>query len=200
LRLWGCFDKELYEQRGVLTSRGIKKRAGVVFAKRRAMQASYQRLKLKTGASPDAALDSEQVSAAETYPETGFSDGFHFGTKAKKSKAKGYQDQSIDNSFSDLSGGISEAEISPQERQQAGELWQLVLAAIQPQVNRANYRTWLEKTDGLACRREVLIVRAPDRFVAEYLGRNLRSLVEKTLIQVSGQEYRTAFVSGDSLE
>ena len=54
----GGFDKKEYETRGVLTSNGIKKRAGLVIAKRETMQSKYN-LKL-----------SKLVSDAETRPET----------------------------------------------------------------------------------------------------------------------------------
>ena len=39
-----CFDREAYEQRGVLTSDGIKKRASVVIEKRESMRSKYQKV------------------------------------------------------------------------------------------------------------------------------------------------------------
>jgi hypothetical protein len=39
-----CFDQEAYEQRGVLTSTGIKKRASVVLEKRENMRAKYKKV------------------------------------------------------------------------------------------------------------------------------------------------------------
>ena len=48
-----CFDQEAYEQRSVLTSTGIKKRASVVIEKREFMRSKYKK-----------------VSDAETTPET----------------------------------------------------------------------------------------------------------------------------------
>lgn len=39
---WNCFDKELYTQEGILTSNGIKRRAGVVQEKRDKMRIRYQ--------------------------------------------------------------------------------------------------------------------------------------------------------------
>jgi hypothetical protein len=53
---WGCFDKELYENEKLITSRGIKKRSEVVTDKRKSMQAYYK--------------TSKKVSDAETIPET----------------------------------------------------------------------------------------------------------------------------------
>lgn len=54
---WDCFDKELYDSKGVLTSNGIKKRAGVVLEKRQKMRIKYQQSK-------------EGISDAETTQET----------------------------------------------------------------------------------------------------------------------------------
>ena len=54
---WKCFDRKDYEERGVLTSNGIKKRASVVVEKRVNMREKYQKKK-------------EEVSDAETGEET----------------------------------------------------------------------------------------------------------------------------------
>jgi hypothetical protein len=40
---WGCFDKKIYEERKVLTSNGIKKRANVVIEKREEMRVLYHK-------------------------------------------------------------------------------------------------------------------------------------------------------------
>lgn len=39
---WGCFDKQSYEERGVLTSNGVKKRASPVIEKRLKMKLRYE--------------------------------------------------------------------------------------------------------------------------------------------------------------
>lgn len=68
----GAFDKEAYEERGVLTSNGIKKRAAVVLEKRERMRFRYQQSR-------------ERVFAAETGEETGAETRQR---KEKKSKEK----------------------------------------------------------------------------------------------------------------
>lgn len=55
---WGCFDKEAYTAKGVLTSPGIKKRAGIVLAKRDKMRARYQ-------------SEQQDISDAETGQKSG---------------------------------------------------------------------------------------------------------------------------------
>jgi chromosomal replication initiator protein len=64
----------------------------------------------------------------------------------------------------------------------AQEIWETALGELQLQVTKPNYRTWLEKTTGLSYEANRFVVEVPNTFVAEYLARNQRSLIEKTLI------------------
>jgi len=68
------------------------------------------------------------------------------------------------------------------EARSAQQIWETALGELQLQVTRPNYRTWLEKTTGLSYDDSSLVVGVPNTFVAEYLARNQRSLIEKTLI------------------
>lgn len=68
----------------------------------------------------------------------------------------------------------------------ARDIWEAALGELQLQVSKPNYRTWLEKTVGLSYQDNLLIVSVPNTFVAEYLDRNQRSLIEKTLIGILG--------------
>ena len=68
----GCFDKASYDERKVLTSEGIKKRASIVVEKRVKMRDKYQQTK-------------EEVSDAETTQETEVETP---QSKVKKSKEK----------------------------------------------------------------------------------------------------------------
>jgi len=64
----------------------------------------------------------------------------------------------------------------------AQEIWETALGELQLQVTKTNYRTWLEKTTGFSFEDNRFVVGVPNTFVAEYLSRNQRSLIEKTLI------------------
>ena len=80
------------------------------------------------------------------------------------------------------------------ETKSAQEIWDAALGELQVQVSRSNYRTWLEKTEGLEYQGDRFTVSVPNTFVAEYLDRNQRSLIEKTLIHLtSSPEIRLAF-------
>lgn len=62
------------------------------------------------------------------------------------------------------------------------EIWETALGELQLQVSKSNYRTWLAKTVGLSYQDNQFVVGVPNTFVAEYLDKNQRSLIEKTLI------------------
>ena len=69
----------------------------------------------------------------------------------------------------------------------AQEIWETALGELQIQVSRPNYRTWLEKTSGLDYQGNDFIIGVPNTFVAEYLDTNQRSMIEKTLINLTQQ-------------
>jgi chromosomal replication initiator protein len=64
----------------------------------------------------------------------------------------------------------------------AQEIWEAALGELQIQVSRPNYRTWLEKTIGLTYQDSQFVIGVPNTFIAEYLDKNQRSLIERTLI------------------
>lgn len=71
------------------------------------------------------------------------------------------------------------------ETRSAREIWDAALGELQIQVSKSNYRTWLEKTMGLEYQKNQFVVSVPNTFIAEYLDRNQRSLIEKTLIHLT---------------
>lgn len=75
----------------------------------------------------------------------------------------------------------------------AQEIWDTALGELQLQVSKANYRTWLEKTKGLSYQDNHLVLSVPNTFVAEYLDKNLRSLIEKTLMGITQSEIKVSF-------
>ncbi|MFQ5996285.1 MAG: chromosomal replication initiator protein DnaA [Dehalococcoidales bacterium] len=71
------------------------------------------------------------------------------------------------------------------ENRSAQEIWDAALGELQIQVSKPNYRTWLEKTVGVNYQDNQFVVSVPNTFIAEYLDRNQRSLIEKTLINLT---------------
>jgi chromosomal replication initiator protein len=79
------------------------------------------------------------------------------------------------------------------EARSAQEIWEAALGELQIQVNKSNYRTWLQKTVGLAYQDDQFVVGVPNTFVTEYLDRNLHSLIEKTLIGLTNHDTKVVF-------
>jgi len=71
------------------------------------------------------------------------------------------------------------------ETRSAQEIWDAALGELQIQVSKPNYRTWLEKTVGFSYQDNQFVVSVPNSFVAEYLGKNQYSLIEKTLVGIT---------------
>jgi len=76
------------------------------------------------------------------------------------------------------------------------ELWEAALGELQLQVSKANYRTWLEKTYGLTFQDGLFVIGVPNTFVAEYLDKNQRSLIEKTLSSLTQRDVNARFRVG----
>ena len=79
------------------------------------------------------------------------------------------------------------------EARPAQEIWEAALGELQIQVSKPNYRTWLAKTTGLNYLDSQFVVGVPNAFVAEYLDKNQRSLIEKTLIGLTQQNIKVFF-------
>ncbi len=76
----------------------------------------------------------------------------------------------------------------------AREIWEATLGVLQVQVSKPNYRTWLQKTAGLSYENDEFLVSVPNTFIAEYLEKNQRSLIEKTLMDiVASPDVRVSF-------
>jgi chromosomal replication initiator protein len=78
------------------------------------------------------------------------------------------------------------------------EIWETALGELQLQVSKSNYRTWLQKTTGLGHDEQRFTVGVPNTFVSEYLDRNLRSLIEKTLFGLLQHPLEVIFTVADS--
>jgi chromosomal replication initiator protein len=79
------------------------------------------------------------------------------------------------------------------EKLSAQQLWEAALGELQLQVNKSNYHTWLKGTTGLNSQDGEFIIGVPNTFVAEYLDRNQRSLIEKVLTDLTHQEMQVLF-------
>jgi chromosomal replication initiator protein len=75
----------------------------------------------------------------------------------------------------------------------APEIWEAALGQLQLEVSKANFRTWLSKTTGVEYQDKHFVVGVPNTFIAEYLEKNQRSLIEKALTVVLKDEVKVEF-------
>jgi len=73
------------------------------------------------------------------------------------------------------------------------KIWEAALGELQLQVNKPNYQTWFSGSNGLSFQGDRFIIGVANAFVAEYLNKNQRSLVEKTLIGLTGKNVNAFF-------
>ena len=72
-------------------------------------------------------------------------------------------------------------------------IWQAALGEFELQVSRPNFQTWFKDTTAIAYDGETFLVGAPNAFVAEYLDKTQRSLIEKTIIGLTHRSVRVRF-------
>jgi len=86
------------------------------------------------------------------------------------------------------------------EPRSSRQIWETALGELQIEVNKPNFRTWLGGTVGLGDEGDHFIIGVPNTFVAEFLERNLRSLIERVLTKLMKREVSARFlVAGSSL-
>jgi chromosomal replication initiator protein len=75
----------------------------------------------------------------------------------------------------------------------AQEIWEAALGELQLQVSKSNYRTWFKGTRAIACQDGQFTISVPNAFTAEYLDKKQRSLIEKTLLGLTGGNISVQF-------
>ncbi len=73
------------------------------------------------------------------------------------------------------------------------EIWEAALGELQIQISKPNYRTWFQNTTGVSFEDNQFVVGVPNAFVAEYLDKTQRSLIEKTLIGLTNADIQVVF-------
>jgi len=75
----------------------------------------------------------------------------------------------------------------------AKEVWEAALGELQLQINRTNYDTWLRDTTGLSYDGDKFVIGVSSPFAIDYLEQRLASIIQKTLIRITGKELDLAF-------
>jgi chromosomal replication initiator protein len=79
----------------------------------------------------------------------------------------------------------------------APQIWETALGELQIEVNKSNFQTWLRGTTGLSFEDGTFVVGVPNTFVAEYLEKNLYSLIEKVLTGITRSKIKVNFCVGE---
>jgi chromosomal replication initiator protein len=91
--------------------------------------------------------------------------------------------------------------MNPMKNRTSKEIWDIVLGDLQVQVSKPNFRTWFSKTIGLSYQDNQFTIGVPNTFAAEYLEKNQRSLIEKSLKPLTSPDVKVIFqVNGKSLQ
>jgi len=75
----------------------------------------------------------------------------------------------------------------------AQHIWETALGELEIEVNKPNFRTWLGGTIGISYNGSDFTVGVPNTFVAEFLERNLRSLIVKVLTGLTHNDIQVLF-------
>jgi len=75
----------------------------------------------------------------------------------------------------------------------AKETWETAKGALQVQVSKANFDTWLKDTVGISHQGNQFVIGTPSAFAKEWLEKRLHSLVTKVLISLVGHEVEVQF-------
>ena len=78
-------------------------------------------------------------------------------------------------------------------KRSAKDIWEAAKGALQVQVNKANYETWLKDTIGISYQGNQFVIGTPNAFASEWLEKRLRSLVKKNLIRIIGEDVDVYF-------
>jgi hypothetical protein len=167
----GCFSAEIYKEKKVLSSNGIKKRLEVVSTSREKMRQRYTEKKLEQGVSR---VGNMEETGSET-PPSKYKDKDKLKEKEKEIKSS------------------EEPVVLLEKTKDAEELWGKILGGLKERVNKSNFETWLAQTKGLQFADGVLLVAVPTIFARQYIETNQISLIENVATTVCGGEVRVRF-------
>jgi hypothetical protein len=76
--------------------------------------------------------------------------------------------------------------------EEAETIWRASCEKLATQINQANFETWIKPTVGVSLKNNQFWVGCPNSYVAEYLDKNQRGLIEKTISELTGRQMTLA--------
>ena len=77
---------------------------------------------------------------------------------------------------------------------EAQKVWSEVMAALEAQLPRSAFQTWLKATEGHSIGQDGMVVSAATSFAVDWLERRMYNAIQKTVEQVTGQPLEVHFV------
>lgn len=75
------------------------------------------------------------------------------------------------------------------------EIWHAVLKELEKKVSKPSFETWLKTTRPLSLHNDLLLISAPNDFTKNWLIEHYMVVINKTLQNVSGNNYQVRFVA-----
>lgn len=79
------------------------------------------------------------------------------------------------------------------KKRKAKEIWGNTLPVIKELISKSNYNTWFSNSIGLGMEDEIIFIEVPNSVTFDYLNNNQKSLIEKSLMQVSNLPLKVEF-------
>ena len=108
-----------------------------------------------------------------------------------KERERNIIESNIYSNYKELSLNFDQEKLS-ELLSKATEIWGKALVVLERETNQANFRTWLVPTSGVAFEDGKFWLGVPSDFVAEYLQKNQRSLIERVLTETTGRAVELA--------
>lgn len=77
-------------------------------------------------------------------------------------------------------------------------LWKRILPEVKKQVGAQTYKTWFEKTSEFSFVKNILTVKAPTKFFADWLGQHYKSILEEIAYNLTAQNIEIDFIGSSN--
>ncbi|MCH7760440.1 chromosomal replication initiator protein DnaA [candidate division TA06 bacterium] len=76
---------------------------------------------------------------------------------------------------------------------QAREIWQEALILIREKVNPQSFKTWLRPTEGFSLQEDLLVIKVPNPFFADWIGEHYCSVIQESVEEIVGRPLRLSY-------
>ncbi len=77
---------------------------------------------------------------------------------------------------------------------QISDIWQKAMAAIETQLSKPSFETWLKSAKPLAYYNDTIVIGAPNEFAKDWLENRYASILQSTINEIAGREITLKFI------